>query len=140
MAAAALWLPAAANFAGTRWVGGVQIVLTILEFVPLLLVATVGLFFIDTDNFGPFNASGDSVSGALAASAALLLYSFLGVESAARARARSATRSARWAARVCWARSARHSCTSSVRSRSSGWSRTANSPSPARRSPTPSTR
>ncbi|MFF5008288.1 amino acid permease [Streptomyces phaeochromogenes] len=83
VAAGALWLPAAANFAGTRWVGGVQIVSTILKFVPLLLVATVGLFFIDTDNFGPFNASGDSVSGALAASAALLLYSFLGVESAA---------------------------------------------------------
>ncbi|MFI1482180.1 amino acid permease [Streptomyces sp. NPDC020747] len=83
VAAAALWLPAAANFAGTRWVGGVQIVSTILKFVPLLLVATVGLFFIDTDNFGPFNASGDSVSGTLAASAALLLYSFLGVESAA---------------------------------------------------------
>ncbi len=83
VAAAALWLPAAANFAGTRWVGGVQIVSTILKFVPLLLVATVGLFFIDTDNFGPFNASGDSVPGALAASAALLLYSFLGVESAA---------------------------------------------------------
>ena len=79
----ALWLPAAANFAGTRWVGGVQIVSTILKFVPLLVVATVGLFFIDTDNFGAFNASGESVPGALAASAALLLYSFLGVESAA---------------------------------------------------------
>ncbi|WSQ12615.1 amino acid permease [Streptomyces sp. NBC_01231] len=83
VALAALWLPAAANFAGTRWVGTVQVVSTILKFVPLLLVATVGLFFVDADNFGPFNASGDSVPGALAASAALLLYSFLGVESAA---------------------------------------------------------
>ncbi|GCB45063.1 amino acid permease [Streptomyces sp. NL15-2K] len=83
VALAALWLPAAANFAGTRWVGTVQVVSTVLKFVPLLLVATIGLFFIDTDNFGPFNASGDSVPGALAASAALLLYSFLGVESAA---------------------------------------------------------
>ncbi|MFF7527836.1 amino acid permease [Streptomyces bobili] len=83
VALAALWLPTAANFAGTRWVGTVQIVSTVLKFVPLLLVATIGLFFIDTDNFGPFNASGDSVPGALAASAALLLYSFLGVESAA---------------------------------------------------------
>ncbi|TLS39689.1 amino acid permease [Streptomyces montanus] len=83
VALAALWLPAAANFAGTRWVGGVQIVSTVLKFVPLLLVATVGLFFMDTDNFGPFNASGESAPGALAASAALLLYSFLGVESAA---------------------------------------------------------
>lgn len=83
VALAALWLPAAANFAGTRWVGGVQIVSTVLKFVPLLLVATIGLFFVDTDNFGPFNASGQSVTGAVAASAALLLYSFLGVESAA---------------------------------------------------------
>ncbi|OQD53724.1 transporter [Streptomyces phaeoluteigriseus] len=83
VALAALWLPTAANFAGTRWVGGVQIVSTVLKFVPLLVVATVGLFFVDADNFGPFNASGNSVPGALAASAALLLYSFLGVESAA---------------------------------------------------------
>ncbi|MEU1009946.1 amino acid permease [Streptomyces sp. NPDC005890] len=83
VAVAALWLPAAANFAGTRVVGMVQIVCTILKFVPLLLIATVGLFFVHTDNFGPFNATGDSVPGAVAASAALLLYSFLGVESAA---------------------------------------------------------
>ncbi|GGS67801.1 amino acid permease [Streptomyces cinerochromogenes] len=79
----ALWLPAAANFAGTRVVGVVQIVSTVLKFVPLLLIATVGLFFVRADNFGPFNATGDSVPGAVAASAALLLYSFLGVESAA---------------------------------------------------------
>ncbi|WBO63051.1 amino acid permease [Streptomyces camelliae] len=83
VALAALWLPAAANFAGTRWVGAVQIVSTVLKFVPLLLVATVGLFFVHADNFGPFNATSDSVPGAVAASAALLLYSFLGVESAA---------------------------------------------------------
>ncbi|MFF6784622.1 amino acid permease [Streptomyces sp. NPDC012510] len=83
VALAALWLPAAANFAGTRYVGAVQIVSTVLKFVPLLLVATVGLFFVDTDNYGPFNASGESTAGAVAAAAALLLYSFLGVESAA---------------------------------------------------------
>jgi APA family basic amino acid/polyamine antiporter len=83
VALAALWLPAAANFAGTRWVGAVQIVSTVLKFVPLLLVATIGLFFVRADNFGPFNASHDSAPGAIAAAAALLLYSFLGVESAA---------------------------------------------------------
>lgn len=83
VALAALWLPAAANFAGTRWVGTVQVVSTVLKFVPLLLVATIGLFFVHADNFGPFNASGQSTPGAVAAAAALLLYSFLGVESAA---------------------------------------------------------
>ncbi|MGW1668733.1 amino acid permease [Streptomyces sp. NPDC002324] len=83
VALAALWLPAAANFAGTRYVGAVQVVSTVLKFVPLLLVATIGLFYVDTDNYGPFNASGESTPGAIAAAAALLLYSFLGVESAA---------------------------------------------------------
>ncbi|MEU6818157.1 amino acid permease [Streptomyces sp. NPDC046860] len=77
------WLPALANFAGTRWVGAVQLVSTVLKFVPLLLVAVGGLFFFDPDKLGPFNAGGGSPIGAISASAALLLYSYLGVESAA---------------------------------------------------------
>ncbi|WP_151770525.1 amino acid permease [Streptomyces abyssomicinicus] len=77
------WLPALANFAGTRWVGAVQLVSTVLKFVPLLLVAVGGLFFFDADNLGPFNASGQSAVGAVSAAAAILLFSYLGVESAA---------------------------------------------------------
>ncbi|MET7913728.1 amino acid permease [Streptomyces avermitilis] len=77
------WLPALANFAGTRYVGAVQIVSTVLKFVPLLLVAVGGLFFFDPDNLGPFHAGGGSVTGAVSACAALLLFSYLGVESAA---------------------------------------------------------
>ncbi|WP_439947279.1 amino acid permease [Streptomyces sp. BBFR109] len=77
------WLPALANFAGTRYVGAVQLVSTVLKFVPLLLVAVGGLFFFDPDNLGPFNASGQGPIGAVSASAALLLFSYLGVESAA---------------------------------------------------------
>jgi APA family basic amino acid/polyamine antiporter len=77
------WLPALANFAGTRYVGAVQLVSTVLKFAPLLLVAVGGLFFFDPDNLGPFNASGSSGIGALSAAAAILLFSYLGVESAA---------------------------------------------------------
>ncbi|MEU6769912.1 amino acid permease [Streptomyces sp. NPDC046759] len=77
------WLPALANFAGTRYVGAVQLVSTVLKFVPLLLVAVGGLFFFDPSRLGPFNASGHSAIGAVSASAALLLFSYLGVESAA---------------------------------------------------------
>jgi APA family basic amino acid/polyamine antiporter len=84
LAALALqWLPALANFAGTRYVGAVQLVSTVLKFVPLLLVAVGGLFFFDPSRLGPFNASGHSAIGAVSASAALLLFSYLGVESAA---------------------------------------------------------
>ncbi|GGY98792.1 amino acid permease [Streptomyces poonensis] len=77
------WLPALANFAGTRYVGAVQLVSTVLKFAPLLLVAVGGLFFFDPDNLGPFNSSGGSSIGAVSAAAGLLLFSYLGVESAA---------------------------------------------------------
>ncbi|MEU6478600.1 amino acid permease [Streptomyces sp. NPDC047017] len=77
------WLPALANFAGTRYVGAVQFVSTVLKFVPLLLVAVGGLFFFDPRNLGPFHPGGGSAVGAVSASAAILLFSYLGVESAA---------------------------------------------------------
>ncbi|SHF06144.1 amino acid permease [Streptoalloteichus hindustanus] len=83
VALACLWLPAVAHFAGARSVGLVQVVSTVLKFVPLLLVAVGGLFFVRAENFGSFDATGEGWPGALSASAALLLYSYLGVESAA---------------------------------------------------------
>ncbi|MFH8988308.1 amino acid permease [Streptomyces sp. NPDC017940] len=76
-------LPALANLAGTRYVGAVQLVATVLKFLPLLLVALGGLLFFDSANLGPFRASDDSPVGAVSASAAILLFSYLGVESAA---------------------------------------------------------
>ncbi|WP_431772817.1 amino acid permease [Streptomyces cucumeris] len=78
----ALWLPALANLAGTRWVGAVQIVSTVLKFVPLFFVAVVGLFFFDPGNLGAFNETGSGALGGLSAAAAILLYSYVGVESA----------------------------------------------------------
>ncbi|GHG47267.1 amino acid permease [Streptomyces griseocarneus] len=84
LALALLWLPALANLAGTRWVGVVQLVSTVLKFLPMLFVAVVGLFFFDPDNLGPFTADGSgNWTGGLTASAAILLYSYVGVESAA---------------------------------------------------------
>ncbi|MFJ6521700.1 amino acid permease [Streptomyces filamentosus] len=77
------WLPACANLAGTRYVGAVQVVATVLKFVPLLIVAVGGFFFFDSANLGPFRAGDESALGAVSASAAILLFSYLGVESAA---------------------------------------------------------
>ncbi|MEW2135101.1 amino acid permease [Streptomyces sp. NPDC005409] len=82
-ALAVQWLPALANLAGTRYVGAVQLVSTALKFAPLLLVAVGGIFFFDPANLGPFQATGQSAAGAVSASAAILLFSYLGVESAA---------------------------------------------------------
>ncbi|MCT4353163.1 amino acid permease [Streptomyces sp. Je 1-79] len=77
------WLPALANLAGTRYVGAVQLIATVLKFVPLLLVAVGGLFFFDSANLGPFQPGDGGALGAVSASAAILLFSYLGVESAA---------------------------------------------------------
>ncbi|MFD4245524.1 amino acid permease [Streptomyces sp. NPDC058525] len=77
------WLPALANLAGTRYVGAVQLVATVLKFAPLLLVAVGGLLFFDPANLGPFRATDQTAVGAVSASAAILLFSYLGVESAA---------------------------------------------------------
>lgn len=140
VALAALWLPAAANFAGTRYVGAVQMVSTVLKFVPLLLVATIGLFFIDIDNYGPFNASGESTparSPPLPRSSSTASWASSPPPSAP---ARSRIRSAPWAGPASSARSPPRWSTSSARSPSSAWSRTRNWSSPGRRSPTRSTR
>ncbi|WP_371522977.1 amino acid permease [Kitasatospora sp. NBC_01300] len=77
------WLPALANLAGTRYVGAVQLVSTVLKFIPLLLVAVGGLGFFDARNLGPFDATGHGWAGGMTAAAAILLFSYLGVESAA---------------------------------------------------------
>ncbi|MEV5574262.1 amino acid permease [Spirillospora sp. NPDC052269] len=78
----ALWLAVLANLAGVRGAGVIAVVTTILKFVPLVLIAFVGLFFIQRQNFGPFVSHGGHVLGSLSAAAAVLMFSFLGVESA----------------------------------------------------------
>lgn len=82
IALAGLWIPAAVNLSGLRNTGTLQVVTTVLKFVPLLFMATVGLLFIDTANFGPFNGSGLSAGGAISAAAAIALFSYLGIETA----------------------------------------------------------
>nr|WP_268270566.1 amino acid permease [Streptomyces sp. MNU76] len=77
-----LWVPAAINLTGVRNTGAFQVITTVLKFVPLVFMATIGLLFIDPDNFGAFNASGRSASGAISAAAAIALFSYLGLEAA----------------------------------------------------------
>ncbi|WP_277820390.1 APC family permease [Streptomyces sp. WAC00263] len=82
IALAGLWIPAAINLTGVRNTGVFQVVTTVLKFVPLVFMATVGLLFIDAGNFGSFNASGQSALGAISAAAAIALFSYLGLEAA----------------------------------------------------------
>ena len=85
---AGLWIPAAVNLTGVRNLSAFQVITTVFKFVPLIFMATVGLFFISTANFTPWNASGDTTGSALGGAAAICLFSFLGVEVAAVAAAK----------------------------------------------------
>jgi APA family basic amino acid/polyamine antiporter len=77
-----LLLPALVNLMGLRSFAAFQVVATVLKFIPLLFMATVGLLFVNTANFGEFNAGGTSWLGAISAAGAIALFSYLGIETA----------------------------------------------------------
>jgi APA family basic amino acid/polyamine antiporter len=82
LALAGLWLPAVVNLTGIRNIGAVQVVTTVLKFVPLLFMGTVGLLFMKSGNFGSFNATHGSALSAVSAAAAIALFSYIGLETA----------------------------------------------------------
>ncbi|GGU50580.1 amino acid permease [Lentzea flava] len=82
IALAGLWIPALVNLSGLRNMAVTQILSTVLKIIPLLFMATIGLFFVKSANFGAFNASGTSIGGAISAAAAIALFSYIGIETA----------------------------------------------------------
>ncbi|HET9781793.1 MAG TPA: amino acid permease [Candidatus Dormibacteraeota bacterium] len=78
-----LWLPAAINLSGVQNMGAIQVITTILKFGALAFVSIVGLFFINTAHFTPWNVSGQSTALAIGSGMAIALFSYLGVETAA---------------------------------------------------------
>lgn len=77
-----LWIPALINISGVKDLGGFQLVTVVLKFIPLLFMATVGLFFIKSHNFGSFNPRHLSLVGAISAATAIALFSYIGLETA----------------------------------------------------------
>src|SRR3954454_3685794 len=78
-----LWVPAWINLSGVKNVGAVQVATTVLKFAALAFMSTVGLFYIRSGNFTPFNASGGTALSAIGGGMAIALFSYLGVETAA---------------------------------------------------------
>jgi basic amino acid/polyamine antiporter, APA family len=76
-----VWLLTAANVLGVRQAGRIQLITTIVKFVPLLLIGIVGLFFIHGGNYSPFTPSHGSDWG-ISSAALLTLWAFIGLESA----------------------------------------------------------
>lgn len=77
-----IWLLTYINSLGIKEAAWVQLVTTILKLVPLILIAIVGLFFMNMEHFQPFNISGESDFRAIAMTTTLTLFAFLGIESA----------------------------------------------------------
>jgi basic amino acid/polyamine antiporter, APA family len=83
-----LWIPAAINLSGVKNMGSVQVITTVVKFVALAFMATVGLFYISSANFHPWNVSKESTVAAIGGGMAIALFSYLGVETAAVAAAK----------------------------------------------------
>ena len=80
-----IWLLTLVNCAGVRESGVVQLVTTVLKFVPLLLIGVIGLFYINSGNFTPFDPHHTTLAGhwhAITFAGTLTLWAFLGLESA----------------------------------------------------------
>lgn len=88
IALSGLWIPAAVNLSGVRSMAVFQVWTTILKFVPLALMSTIGLLFISAGNFTPWNTSGNSNLSAIGGAMAICLFSYLGVETASVAAAK----------------------------------------------------
>jgi basic amino acid/polyamine antiporter, APA family len=85
---AGIWAAAVINLIGIRSMGRIQLWTSVLKFLPLLAMSSIGLFFVDLDNFTPFNLSGQSALPAIGSAMALCLFSYIGVESASVAAAK----------------------------------------------------
>ena len=79
---ATIWFLTWVNSKGVRESGRMQVITTLLKLIPLILVIIGGVFFFNIDNFIPFNPSKETNMGAIAITATMTLYAFLGVESA----------------------------------------------------------
>jgi len=69
-----IWLVRWVNVMGIRQVGVFQVITTVMKLVPLIAMATSGLFWINWSHFVPFNTSGMNPFAAVTAVAALTLW------------------------------------------------------------------
>lgn len=77
-----MWLVALVNLRGVKEAGIVQSITTIAKLVPFASISVFGLFWVDWSTFAVVNPSDEPFLSALAATAPLTMFAFLGIESA----------------------------------------------------------
>jgi APA family basic amino acid/polyamine antiporter len=79
---ATIWFLTWINSLGILASGKLQLVTTILKIVPIVIIGVAGLFYIQWNNFLPFNTSGTNSFAAITATTTLTFFAFLGIECA----------------------------------------------------------
>jgi basic amino acid/polyamine antiporter, APA family len=77
-----MWGVALLNVVGVKEAGVFQAVTAYTKLVPFAAISLLGLFWVDWQTFATLNPSGEPFLGALAATAPLTMFAFLGIESA----------------------------------------------------------
>ncbi|NND58994.1 MAG: amino acid permease, partial [Gammaproteobacteria bacterium] len=80
VAVAIVWILTAINLVGVAQAAIVQLIMTLLKIVPLLIVIALGLVLGSADNLPTFNPQQLPVPQALAATALLTMWAFVGME------------------------------------------------------------
>ena len=81
-AVAALALCTLANLRGMRSAGAVQLITTVLKFLPLLLIAIAGVVYFEPSAWHPFNRSTQGLADVTTTTIALTMWAFFGIECA----------------------------------------------------------
>ena len=77
-----IWLVVLINLLGVHKAGIFQSITTFAKLVPFLAIATLGLLWVRLDNLAVFNPSGKPLFEASASVAPLIMFAYLGLESA----------------------------------------------------------
>jgi APA family basic amino acid/polyamine antiporter len=79
---AIIWFFTWINSKEIKTVALVQIITTILKVAPIVLIGIWGMFYLQLENFTPFNLTGESDLSVITTTTVLTFFAFLGMESA----------------------------------------------------------
>ncbi len=82
LAVGSIWVCTLINIRGLRTAGMVQLITSVLKYVPLVLVGIFGIGYLRPSAFVPFNPTGQPLMGAMSTTMTLTLWAFLGLECA----------------------------------------------------------
>ncbi|AIK97014.1 amino acid permease [Candidatus Odyssella acanthamoebae] len=82
MATCLIWFTTLLNCRNLKYGGFVQVLTVIIKISPLIAVALVGWYFIEPQNYVPFNPNFETPLSAISAAATITMWAFIGLESA----------------------------------------------------------